>query len=743
MKKQSVVTSIIIVLVLFTALMFFRGSEIGPPKDPIIYDEAGTYSDQAFYKNGEIRSSDVTIEDAVFSQTLTISKEIAKGDIYLNRLEVAEELIINGASTIYINGGTYKKITANAENVEVILLGDAQIDDLKAEKASTIVVNDQSFIKNLVIEKGAKKSSITTQSSGIIKAMQIKATTDLILNSPSDSIIFGAESTGSTFVNYAKVKKLQVEAKISLTIAADVDTLIVTASGEATVIKLENNAIINNLALEKPVTVTGDGTIINATVPDISYLKGSIVPKNLSISAKPLIPDPNGGLMVTTIIARPVDSDSIVSLVSRSRSDEWSSAINDHYEAPAVSPPSPPSDQPLPPPIPTPVPIPTPEPKPILVKSIHLSASELTLVRGESKVISAKVLPEDASNKEIIWKTANPKVAIVSNGIITPKGNGVTTISATTIEGNHSASCKVTVKTNITAVIRINDEKAQNNGIAKDLDYGSDYSLPDDVVVQGYSDESFTCPVSWTPAKADTKKTGETLYKGSLKLPSNYLNPKNIEAKITLTIGDKPVISADPPLVSQRLYLEGNPAPLSVNATVTEGKSLSYEWFYKVDGSENLVPISSASSANYSPPVSTTPGIIYYYCKVSADQADSVTELCGIIQTGKELANPADLSEVPTINKEPVSQNIPKTQANFKVSVDAEVEKGTLSYQWFKSKSPLSVKGTAIEGGTTASISINSSELSTFNYYYVEITNKEENHSAMTRVSQVATIIFQ
>lgn len=741
MKKQSVVTSIIIVLVLFTAVMFFRGSDIGPPKDPMIYDEPGTYSDHSFYKNGEIRSSDVTIEDAVFSQTLTISSDISSGDIYLNRLEVAEELIINGASTVYINGGTYPQITANAENIKLIFLGDAQVDDLKTKKAATIVVNEESFLNNLLIAKGAKKSSITSQSGAIIKTMQIKSPADVTLNSPSESLIFGPEATGSTFVNYAKVKKIQIEAKMTLTIAADVDTLVITASGEGSVITLENNAVITNLALEKPVTINGQGTITNATLPDISYLKGSIIPKNLSISAKPLITDPNGGLMVTTIIARPVDSKSIASLVSRSRRDEWGSAINSRYESepPAVTP----ALTPVVTPAVEPAPIPIPIVKPILVESIRLSHHELTLIRGESKVIIATVLPEDAANKEVIWQSSDPKVALVSKGIITPKGNGTADITARSVDGNHTASCKVVVKTNITAITSINNQVAKNNSIAESLDYASDYALPDEVIVKAYSDERFSCPVTWTPASVDTKKPGQSVYTGSLKLPSGYLNPQEITAKITLTIGDKPVISLTPTLVSQRIYRQGNPAPLSVDASVTEGKTLTYEWFYKLKESEPMIPISGASSANYSPPLATEPGIVYYYCQVSANQADSVTGLCGIVQTSENPANPPDLSKLPVISQQPASQSIPPTTPSFTLQVEATVSDGSLSYQWFKSNNPLSVNGIPIEGATSKSILVNHSELATFNYYYVEVSNQESGHAKTTRVSQVAKITSQ
>lgn len=744
MKKESVVTTVIIVLVLFTAIIFFRGCEISPSTDPKIFDEPGTYSDQDFYKNGEILSSEITIEDAVFSETLTISDRISNGNIYLNRCDVSQELIINGSASVYLNSGSYRQVTVNNENVQLILLGDAQIDSLTSKQAMSLVVNENSHIKDLVIEKGAKKSSITSQNKGIIGKMLIKSPTDLILNSPSDFIVFGAESTGSTFINNATVKKLQIESKMKLTIAANIETLVVTASGEGTSINLENNAIINNLGMEKPVTINGKGTVNNATMPDVSYLKGTIVPKNLSISAKPLVSDPNGGLMVTTVIARPLDPNTIDTVISQSRSNDWNSAINTRYEA-NDQPQKPTTNPVIPIPVPTPVPppLPVPPPAPILVKSIHLSTSDITLLRGDSKVITAVVLPENADNKEVIWKTSDSKVAIVSKGIVTPKGNGLATITATTVDGNHSANCKVTVKTNITAVSKINNIEAENNSIKETLDYGSEYALPTSLVINGYSDERLDCPVNWTPAFADTKKPGETIYTGSLNLPSGYLNPQNIQAKIILTIGSKPVITFSPVVLSQRIFLETNPAPIQANASVTEDKSLNYEWFYKLDQTENMIPIASARSANYSPPVSRTPGIIYYYCKVSANQADSITQLCGIVETKKEVAEFPELAQLPVISKEPASQNISKTQATFELSTEAQVSKGKLTYQWYKSDNELPVGGSAIENAINKNLNVLTSELLSPTYYYVEITNHQEGYSPAVSVSQSAKIIIE
>ena len=81
------------------------------------------------------------------------------------------------------------------------------------------------------------------------------------------------------------------------------------------------------------------------------------------------------------------------------------------------------------------------------VNSISLHKSELSLNVSGTTTLIATVLPENASNKSVIWKSSNESVAVVDeNGVVTAVGVGEAIITATTTDGtNLSASCKVTV----------------------------------------------------------------------------------------------------------------------------------------------------------------------------------------------------------------------------------------------------------------------------------------------------------
>lgn len=78
---------------------------------------------------------------------------------------------------------------------------------------------------------------------------------------------------------------------------------------------------------------------------------------------------------------------------------------------------------------------------------ISVSKTKLTLKQGTTSTITASVLPGNALNRNVTWKSSNTTVATVVNGKITAKAPGTAKITATTNDGTAlSASCTVTVK---------------------------------------------------------------------------------------------------------------------------------------------------------------------------------------------------------------------------------------------------------------------------------------------------------
>lgn len=77
------------------------------------------------------------------------------------------------------------------------------------------------------------------------------------------------------------------------------------------------------------------------------------------------------------------------------------------------------------------------------VQSVSLSSSALTLNEGESKTLTATVLPANATDRVVVWSVSPAGFATVVDGKVTGDKAGSCTVTATA--GGKSASCSVTV----------------------------------------------------------------------------------------------------------------------------------------------------------------------------------------------------------------------------------------------------------------------------------------------------------
>lgn len=79
--------------------------------------------------------------------------------------------------------------------------------------------------------------------------------------------------------------------------------------------------------------------------------------------------------------------------------------------------------------------------------SVTLAYDTSAMCIGESRYVVAQISPPNATKKSVTWKSSNPNVATVDEGgYVTAKAIGTTTITATTVLGNKSGSCQISVK---------------------------------------------------------------------------------------------------------------------------------------------------------------------------------------------------------------------------------------------------------------------------------------------------------
>ena len=98
------------------------------------------------------------------------------------------------------------------------------------------------------------------------------------------------------------------------------------------------------------------------------------------------------------------------------------------------------------------------------VTGITLDRTSAEVKRGEKLTLNVTVSPSYASNKKVVWKSANTKIATVdANGSVTAKAPGRTKITVTSAENSsYQASCTVTVPYKITYKLNKGKNNASN-----------------------------------------------------------------------------------------------------------------------------------------------------------------------------------------------------------------------------------------------------------------------------------------
>ena len=87
------------------------------------------------------------------------------------------------------------------------------------------------------------------------------------------------------------------------------------------------------------------------------------------------------------------------------------------------------------------------------VESIKLNRSSLSLTEGETATLNATVKPDNATDKSVKWTSSDTNIASVSEeGLVTAVAPGSADITATTVDGGLTASCKVSVIVPVTGV---------------------------------------------------------------------------------------------------------------------------------------------------------------------------------------------------------------------------------------------------------------------------------------------------
>ncbi|MCQ2607057.1 MAG: glycosyl hydrolase family 8 [Bacteroidales bacterium] len=94
----------------------------------------------------------------------------------------------------------------------------------------------------------------------------------------------------------------------------------------------------------------------------------------------------------------------------------------------------------------------------IAVTGVTISpAGTKSIALNEALTFTATVAPTNATVKDVVWSSSDESVATVTDGALTVKKVGTTTITVTTVDGDFTASCDVTVTDILTTNIIIDN----------------------------------------------------------------------------------------------------------------------------------------------------------------------------------------------------------------------------------------------------------------------------------------------
>ena len=198
--------------------------------------------------------------------------------------------------------------------------------------------------------------------------------------------------------------------------------------------------------------------------------------------------------------------------------------------------------------------------KPRLVQAISLNATQKHLIIGDSFTLTATLSPENATNRNVIWKLVSGNAISLSNtGVIQAKKVGEALVRAEAADGSGTtAECKVVVKPRLVQSISL-------NATQKELIIGDSFTLTATLSPENTTNRN----VIWKLVSGDAislsntgviqaKKVGEALVRAEAADGSSItaeckvvVKPRLVQAislkveKDTVAIGDHFTVTAD------------------------------------------------------------------------------------------------------------------------------------------------------------------------------------------------------
>lgn len=269
----------------------------------------------------------------------------------------------------------------------------------------------------------------------------------------------------------------------------------------------------------------------------------------------------------------------------------------------------------------------------VAATGISISEETLNMAIGDEHVLSASVLPANATFKSYTWSVSNPQVADIQSGIVYAKRAGTSVITCTSTDGGYTASCTVTVAANTVLAtglgIRYNvwDHSTciQSNVDYNDGDTLSLMELYDSyvnvTVLPGYATNTYVDYVSSDPSVVSVKLTGHyttgchfslTPHRaGVATITLNTTDGTNFTRNIIVKVTPDPTVYVTGVVVTPRTLDIATGKTDTIFATIlpTNATNQRLSWFASKWG---MVSVNNGVVT-----AKTTPGTVVVTCRTS------------------------------------------------------------------------------------------------------------------------------
>ncbi len=184
--------------------------------------------------------------------------------------------------------------------------------------------------------------------------------------------------------------------------------------------------------------------------------------------------------------------------------------------------------------------------KEVKVTKIEVTTDKKSIVVGETAKVTAKVTPDEASNKAYTWSSSDNNIATVdANGVATAKKAGTVTITATASDGSKvTGSVTITVTNKIVKVTGIN--VTAPNGTS--MKTGTKQTLKANITPTDVTDKSVTWSSSNPTAVKVNLTTGEieAVGEGEAVITATANDGSGVKGTIKITVKDEYVVTLKP-----------------------------------------------------------------------------------------------------------------------------------------------------------------------------------------------------